>query len=146
MFKIGYNHPFALFKNSLPTFLGSLFQTSIMFICFENLFELLQPTYGAMSIPLDSVKFVTALIASFIGAAMSYPVSVIVRDMVEIYPKKVREGIVANNYRLAFREVWNYELHSSLFAGMGPYMLKNMPWMFLTIWISESLGMFKGNR
>ena len=54
--KIFNNNPFALFKNSFPSFTASMFQTFFTFGWYEFLMEILYPTYSSADASRNIVK------------------------------------------------------------------------------------------
>eukprot|EP01017_Pseudomicrothorax_dubius_P000565 TRINITY_DN0_c2145_g1_i2.p1 TRINITY_DN0_c2145_g1~~TRINITY_DN0_c2145_g1_i2.p1 ORF type:complete len:101 (+),score=22.08 TRINITY_DN0_c2145_g1_i2:2-304(+) len=73
----------------------------------------------------------------------SYPWGNKVREMVDFWPKREGANIFQGNYRKAAVWLWYHEYTSNYYPGlMKNYFWKTAPWMFLTLWISDSLGVF----
>lgn len=140
------NEPFALFKNSSPTMAASFVQTSFMFILFDFNFDLFSILFRDMSIPVSMVKIPVTFLVASMSCAAGYPFHVTVRNMIEIYPKQISAGIFHNNYRKAMWFLWNVELGAQPWAGLKNYYLKNITWMYLTLYLAESAGFFKAWR
>ena len=144
--KMLVSNPFSLFKNSLPTFGGSFVQTSFLFVLFDFSFDFMSPMFTDFDQPKILVKSVAAFFSSFLAAAFAYPIHVTTRNMIEITPAQISNGIFQNNYRKAFWGLWNFEGGSRAWYGFSNYCHKNLIWMFLTVWWAESFGFFKAFR
>ena len=55
--KMAVKEPYALFKNSLPTFMTSYIQTSFLFGTFDYFFDLVSPLFREGDVPKGLVKF-----------------------------------------------------------------------------------------
>lgn len=64
--------------------------------------------------------------------------------MVDFWPKE-KGGVCTfqNNYRKAMVWLWYHDYGSNYFPGfINNYFWRQAPWMFATLWIADTLGMF----
>jgi len=81
--------------------------------------------------------------ASFMGCVFSYPWAVIVRDMVEMWPKENGKCRFDGNYRKAAVWLWYHEMGSNAFPGFfNRYFYKTFPQLFLMTYFADVMGMF----
>ena len=139
-------NPFSLFKNSFSTIGGSFIQTSFAFSIFDFSFDFMSIMFNNFYHPKFLIKSVAAFFATTTSLMFAYPIHVTTKQMVELSPRQVSEGIYKQNYRKAFWMLWNYEGGGVAWIGFSKYCHKNFLWMYLTLWYAESFGFFKAFR
>ena len=138
--------PFGLFKNSSPTIAASFVQTSMMFAIFDYTFDLFSILFTDGNVPISMVKHFSSFYAASIGCAAGYPFHVTIKNMIDLYPKQISDGIFHRNYRKAFWLLWSSELGAQPWMGFKQYYMRNIVWMYLTVYLAESAGLFKAWR
>ena len=146
LWKMATREPYAIFKNSTPTIAASFVQTSFMFALFDYGFDLFSPLFREMNFSMSMIKIPVTYVAATLACAGGYPFHVAIRNMVEIYPKQISDGVYHKNYRKAFFNLWNMEQGAQPWAGMKNYYRRNITWMFLTLYLGETAGFFKAWR
>ena len=138
--------PFALFKNGSPSMAASFVQTSFMFAIFDYTFDLYSLLFREFGVPISMVKIFITYSAASLACMAGYPFHVTIRQMVELYPKQISEGVFHNNYRKAFWYLWNTENGAQPWVGFKKYYMRNITWMYLTLYLAEWAGFFKAWR
>lgn len=137
--------PYFLFKNSFPFMMRNFFQTLTMFYTYDWLKDKFgAATYRISDFPLPIVKTLISGLSIYLACAFSYPFAVTIREMVEFWPKE-KNGVCTwqGNYRRAAVWLWYHDFGSNYFPGfMNNYFFRNFPWMFLTLWVGDRMGMF----
>ena len=138
--------PFALFKNGSPTMAASFVQTSFMFSLFDFNFDMFSLLFREFDVPFSMVKILVTYFASSMACAAGYPFHVTIKNMIELYPKQISEGVFHNNYRKAFWYLWTNDTGSQAWIGFKKYYMRNITWMYLTLYLAETAGFFKSPR
>ena len=134
LFKMAKRDPFSLFKNSSPAVFGSFIQTGMMFVFFDYFYECVSPLFREEVMPKWLVKGFTISVTSFLAAMLSFPISVRTREMIELNPRQIGQGVFEGNYRKAFAYYWMSNNSSNMYAGLiSKYLYKTFPTMFVVI-------------
>lgn len=137
--------PYFLFKNSFPFMMRNFIQTLTMFYTYDWMKDKIgAATHRISDFPLPIVKGLIGGLSVYLACVFSYPFGVMIREMVEYWPKE-KDGTSTwqGNYRRAAVWLWYHEYGSNFLPGfVTQYFTRNAPWMLLTLWISDRLGMF----
>lgn len=77
------------------------------------------------------------------GCVASYPWGVLAKIYTEQMPTKDGKLAYGGNYRKAMMSLWHTDTPSSQYIGFSrTYYWKTMPWMFVSGWIADDLGLF----
>jgi ABC-type phosphate/phosphonate transport system permease subunit len=137
--------PYYLFKNAFPFISRNFFQTLTMFYTYDWLKDKLGAvTYRLTEWPYALFKTMAISLSVYLGCVFSYPFGVVCREMVDFWPKD-KGGVCTfqGNYRKAMVWLWYHDYGSNYFPGFfNNYFWRQAPWMFGTLWLADTLGMF----
>lgn len=137
--------PYFLFKNSFPLMSRNFFQTLTLLFSYDWLKDKFGTvTFRISDYPYGLVKGTMALISVYLACLFSYPWAVTIKEMVDLWPKE-KGGVCTfqGNYRKAAVWLWYHETTNTSFPGfMNNYFYRQAPWMFASLWIADTLGMF----
>jgi len=136
--------PYYLFKNCFPLLARNFFQTFTMLFMYDWLKDKVGGVTTRISdFPFPITKFCIAAMSVYFGVIFSYPWGVVVKEMVDFWPKEKGVCRFDGNYRKAAVWLWYHDFGSNLFPGMfNNYFWRSAPWMFMTLWWADSFGMF----
>jgi solute carrier family 25 (mitochondrial oxoglutarate transporter), member 11 len=136
--------PYFLFKNSSPIFVRNFFQTFTLFYTYDFLKDKCSWLWRIMDTPYLPSRMFLAAFSSYLACVFSYPWAVMTRELVDFWPKP-KDGLCPwnGNYRKAGVWLWYHQYGSNLFPGFfNNYFWKQAPWMFATLIIADTLGIF----
>jgi hypothetical protein len=94
--------------------------------------------------PYYPTKLCIAGFCSYLACVFSYPWAVVVREMVEFWPKN-EKGLCHwdGNYRKAAVWLYYHEFSTNCYPGFfNNYFWRNFPWMLATLMFADNLGIF----
>ncbi len=96
-----------------------------------------------LDVPAFPIKLAATVTATTFSLIWSYPFAVTVRRLVEHTPKEISEGVFKKNYRRAFTYIYYINFNPNVWKGMSSYFHSNFIWVFTSLYVAESLGLFK---
>lgn len=139
--------PYYLFKNTFPFVMRNFLHTFTLLFTYDFVIDKLGTVTFRQSHnwPYDFTKFLAITLSCYLSCVFSYPWAVTIREMVDFWPKE-KGGVCTfqNNYRKAAVWLWYHDYGSNYFPGfVNNYFWRNAPWMFVSLWIADTMGMFK---
>ena len=134
--------PYYLFKGCAPFLARNFLQTGTLFYSYDYLKDKVIVATREFGQPYFMVKAFCASVAVFTACLISNPFYSLPREMVELSPIHEGKHMVDNNYRKALVKIWQTDHIGNWLYGFKSYSLNNAPWMFLTLMLGDSLGIF----
>lgn len=138
--------PAFLFKNSLPTMMGTFLETFGMFYFTDYFLDFTNFLHFEAGAPYNLFKAGSIAAGTFISCIMCYPFKYTARNMVELFPRQLGEELYQGQYRKALLGVSGNKYFSSNYHGFASYLWLRGPRMFAFLWVAESLGLFRSWR
>lgn len=138
--------PAFLYKNSLPTMLGTLFETFGLLYFSDYLLDWSQFLHLESGMPYAPLKALSLGFGVFAAGILSYPYKYTARRIIELYPKQHGSELYQKQYRKAFLDVHGNRLFSENYHGLANYYWTRGPRLFVMLWIAESLGLYRSWR
>jgi len=137
--------PYYLFKNSFPIIARNFMQTYTAFFAYDWLKDKIGGVTTRISdFPFPVMKLMIGGLSTTMALIFSFPFYYTAREVVDYWPKLANgktpwEG----NYRKAAVWLYYHNFGSNLFPGLfNNYFWRNFPWLFLTLWIGDRMGIF----
>ena len=138
--------PAFLFKNSLPTMLGTFLETFGLFYFTDYFLDFARFLHFESGVPYSPSKAVAIGIGTFMSCILAFPFKKTARNMIELYPRQVGSDLYAGQYRKAMIQVSGNKFYSSNYHGFANYLWIRGPRLFIFVWVAESLGLFRSWR
>ena len=138
--------PAFLFKNSLPTMLGTALETFGLMYFSDYLLDWSRYLHIDYGLPWAPLKAISLGMGVFMAGILSYPYKFTARKIIELYPKQHGAELYQKQYRKAFLDVNQTKYWSGNYHGLATYYWTRGPRMFIALWVAESLGIFRSWR
>lgn len=132
-----------LFRNGMPTYLRNFIQTVVVFSFFDFFLDFLHLLHNDYEIPRLPVKLFCASVAVGVGTMAAYPYGATARNMIEMSPKSIGEGIYNGDYKKAILRLNLWRRPAINLSGYGTFLFSNGPALMVYLLVAESFGMFK---
>jgi len=126
------------------TFTRNFLQTSFFFYFYDFWRDTFWAAQNGGDWSNEMVKTSGLFFGATVGCAASYPYGVLAKRMADVSPN-LKDGSHphSRNYRIAIRDLWYSSNFSGLWIGFSRfYYWRTMPWMFVSGWIADDLGLF----
>lgn len=136
--------PRYLARGVLPTWTRNAMQTMFFFYFYDFYKDFTWVLEVSNDHPHELTKIFGLLFAASIGSAASYPLGVRAKNVAEFQPiEKNGKHPFDRNYRLAMKAMWYQDYFAGMWNGFSKnYYWRTMPWMFVSGWIADDLGLF----
>jgi len=132
-------------RGMINTFARNSLQTMFFFYFFDFWKDFFHPLVITNSDwPYEIIKASGLFVGASVGCVASYPFGVLSKQLCELSAlQKDGSHPMSKNYRIAMRDLWFTHNVSALYPGFSRvYYWRTMPWMFVSGWIADDLGIF----